>query len=72
MPYVFPSEQTTIVRRTNFGQRYRKPLLAGWKSPTAASITCGTELLPAGEPVHQVAGLLSHASASVTLGVYSH
>jgi len=64
------------MRRSNF----RRPALAA-AARTAGDPTPGfhhtrhtaaTDLLLAGEPVHQVAGILDHASASVTLDVYSH
>jgi integrase len=74
--YVFPSERGTVMRRTNFGQRHWKPLLEKLgithRGFHHARHTAATTMLLSGEPVQQVAGILGHANASMTLDVYAH
>lgn len=64
------------LQMNNFGQREFSRFIeaAGVKAIKFHGLrhTCATLLLGAGEPVHVVSERLGHASATMTLNVYSH
>lgn len=75
-PYVFCSAKGTVIRRTNFGKRYWKPLLVhlGLKHRGAHHLrhTAATMMLSAGVPPHIVAGVLGHETAETVMRIYAH
>jgi len=75
-PYVFCSAKGTVIRRTNFGKRYWKPLLVALQLKHRGAHhmrhTAATIMLAAGVPPHIVAGVLGHETAETVLRIYAH
>lgn len=76
VPYVFCSAKGTIIRRTNFGKRYWRPLLEKLKLNHRGAHhlrhTAATMMLSAGVPPHIVAGVLGHETAETVMKIYAH
>lgn len=74
--FVMPTNRGGVMRRSNFGQRHWKPLLdrlgIAHRGFHHTRHTAATAMLSRNVPVHQVAGILGHATASTTLDVYAH
>jgi integrase len=74
---IFPGENGSTTRRSNFGYRVWAPLLKKLglrhRGFHHARHTCATLLLNSGSvPLPVVSKLLGHASPAITLGIYSH
>lgn len=73
---VFTSPRGTLIRRTTFGKRIWRPLLAklGIDHRGAHHLrhTAATMMLGAGVPPHIVAGVLGHQTAETVMKIYAH
>lgn len=77
VPWIFPSEDGTVTRRSNFGARVWRPILTNLQiRPRGfhhARHTAATLLLNSGAvPLSVVSKTLGHASPKITLDTYAH
>lgn len=74
--FVFCSPKGLVMRRTLFGRRVWKPLLAklGIRHRGAHHLrhTAATMMLTAGVPPHIVAGVLGHENPETVMSIYAH
>ncbi|SFH95902.1 tyrosine-type recombinase/integrase [Planctomicrobium piriforme] len=74
--FIFPSRDGFVIRRTNFGRRQWKSLLAKLKINHRGfhhvRHTAATAMLREGTPLYAVAHILGHSNSATTQKTYSH